>query len=120
MAKNIYPGTTLRPMQQIDFYLSGSVRVRTILLIQPSAATGQIGDVHLEATMAGSDVLNAISTPGGNLTVFQAGVLAYQYAQSEAQRLRVQVNRVEVQGQEFIEVADVVAIIGNVVPVTVV
>jgi hypothetical protein len=120
MVNNVYPGTTHRPTQQIDFYLSGNVRVRAVLSIQPSAIAGQIGDVHLQATEAGSDLLNTIPTPGENLSVFEAGTRAYQYVQSEAQRRRLQLDRVTLEGQEFLEVADVLAIIGRVVPVTVV
>lgn len=70
--------------------------------------------------MAGSDMLNAIPTTDETLTVFEAGTLAYQYALSEMQCRGVQLDRVELEGEEFIEVADVLAIIGRDVPVTVV
>lgn len=115
MVNTVYPGTTQQPMQQIDFFLSGDVRVRANLSMRPSK-TGQVEDVLVEATMAGSDVLNAILS-SENLSVFQAGTLAYRYAQSEAQRLGVQFDRIELQGQEFLEVADVEALTGNVAPV---
>lgn len=120
MVNNIYPGTTFQPTQQIDFYLSGNTRVRTVLLIQPPSKNGQILDVHLHATLAGGVVLNPIPSSAGLLTVFQAGARAYQYVQSEAQRLQLQLERVEVSGEEFIEATDIKVIIGNIAPVTVI
>ncbi len=119
MVKNVYPETTMQPMQAIDFHLSKGGVVRTVLLICPSAVPSQISRVDVDVTMAGGFELNRLSTAVAYMSVLQAGVLVHQYVQSEAQRLQAQLVLVELEGQEFLEQSDVVAIIGNVAPVKV-
>jgi hypothetical protein len=119
MVKNVYPQTTLQPQQKIDFHLTTGEMVRTLLSISPSTVPSQISHVDVDATMAGSPVLNRLSNAGAYLSIMQAGVLAHQYVQGEANRLGAQLKLVELQGEEFLEQADVISIIGNVAPVNV-
>lgn len=104
-------------MQTLDFQLDNKQRVRTVLRPQPNTAGTQVAYVELDASFAGSDVLSRISSATENLSVIQAGVRAVQYAQSEAERLKTQISRAELDGEEFLEMADVVEITGNAFPV---
>lgn len=119
MAKNIYPITTLKPMQNFDFYLNNQQRIRTTLRPQPNSNKSQIDYVELDGHVPDLGSVR-ISSPGANLTVSQAGQLAFQFAQSQAQRLKTQINRAEIEGEEFLEVVDVNQITSNVLPVKVV
>ena len=120
MAKNKYLTTTPQPIQTLSFHLANKHRVRTILRSHPNSSGTQVAYVDVDGSIVGSAVLSRISSPGTNLTVFQAGVLAFQYAQSEAQRLKTHINGAELEGEEFLEMADVVQLTGKAFLVTVV
>ena len=73
-------------MQILDFRLANGARVRTVLKPQPDATRTQVAHVELDYTHAGSTLLMPVEFQGQPLTVFHAGVLAYQMAQHEARQ----------------------------------
>ena len=121
MAKIDYPNTTLQPLQTLDFQLANGKCVRTILKPTPNVTGTHVAHVDLEYTNAGGTSLYPIDNQGQTLTVFQAGVRAYQIAQDEAyQAGNIKIVKILLEGEEFLEQADVEQITGNAIPVTVV
>lgn len=122
MANNTYPDTTLQPLQILDFVLSNGKRVRAMLKPKLGPASGdQVAHVDLECTNAGYSQLSTFDSQGKNRTVMQAGELAYKFAQHEAKQAGgVQIVEILLEGEEFLEKADVERITGNTIPVTVV
>ncbi|WP_257829838.1 hypothetical protein [Burkholderia glumae] len=119
MAKTAYPSTGQQPMQILDFRLGNGARVRTVLKPQPDASRTQVAHVDLDHTNAGGTWLLPVESQGPPRTVFQAGVLAYQIAQHEAQQAGgISIVEAQLEGEEFLEVADVEQITGNSMPVT--
>ncbi|WP_186251054.1 hypothetical protein [Burkholderia gladioli] len=119
MAKTAYPSTDKQPMQTLDFRLANGAIVRTVLKPQPDASRTQVAHVDLDYTNAGSAWLIPVARQAQPLTVFQAGVLAYQIAQHEAQQAGgICIDEAKLEGEEFLEVADVEQITGNSMPVT--
>ncbi|OUL86130.1 hypothetical protein [Paraburkholderia hospita] len=119
MAKSAYPSTGQQPVQTLDFRLANGARVRTVLKPQPDASGMQVAHVDLDYTNAGSTWLMPIASQGQPRSVFQAGVLAYQIAQHEAQQAGgIGIDEAQLEGEEFLEVADVEQITGNSMPVT--
>ncbi|MFM0616200.1 hypothetical protein PQR37_19225 [Paraburkholderia nemoris] len=75
--------------------------------------------VDLDYTNAGSTLRIPIASDGQPRSVIQAGVLAYQIAQHEAQRAcGIKIEEAQLEGEEFLERADVEQITGNSMPVT--
>lgn len=123
MAKNAYPNTTHQPLQTLDFRLANGmrVRVRTMLKPKPDLTRTQVSHVDLDHTNAGCTLLYPIGAQAQTRTVIQAGVLAYQIAQREAHQAgNVKIVEVLLEGEEFLEKADVEEITGNTIPVTVI
>ncbi|CAD6563374.1 hypothetical protein ACFQ3P_43385 [Paraburkholderia sabiae] len=119
MAKTTYPSTRQQPVQILDFRLANGARVRTVLKPQPDASGRQVAHVDLDYTNAGSTWLMPVASQGQPRSVFQAGVLAYQIAQHEAQNAGgIGIDEAQLEGEEFLEVADVEQITGNSMPVT--
>ncbi|MBC8641614.1 hypothetical protein IAG25_32845 [Caballeronia sp. EK] len=118
MAKTNYPSTTLKPEQILDFNLQDGSRVRIVLQPKPDATGDKVAHVDLDCAQAGTSALTRVGNTGRPRTVFEAGVLAYQFAQKEAQRLGgVAIVGADLQGEEFLELADVQQIVGNSLPV---
>lgn len=85
------------------------------------ASGDQVAHVDLECTNAGYSQLSTFDSQGKNRTVMQAGELAYKFAQHEAKQAGgVQIVEILLEGEEFLEKADVERITGNTIPVTVV
>lgn len=121
MAKNAYPNTAQQPLQTMDFRLANNKRVRTMLKPKPNPTRTQVAHVELDHTNAGSTLLYPVGNADQARTVIQAGVLAYQIAQHEAQQAgNIKIVEVLLEGEEFLEKADVEQITGNTIPVTVV
>ncbi|WP_439673235.1 hypothetical protein AEMCBJ_34280 (plasmid) [Cupriavidus necator] len=117
MANNVYPDTALQPLQTIDFILANGLRVRTMLKPQPDANRVLVGDVELDCTNAGGTRLQPMGRDPLPRTVIQAGVLAYQYAQHEAEQHKTKIVEARLEGREFLDVPDVEDIVGRVFPV---
>lgn len=118
MVNNVYPSTILAPVQKVNFRFLNNERVSVVLLPQPNPANSQIHHVEVDASAADSLVLSRLSSPGSNLTLLQAGALALQYAQSEAQRRGTSIYGGELEGEEFLELSDVANLSGNAFPLT--
>ncbi|NIF40107.1 hypothetical protein F3J14_04165 [Burkholderia sp. Tr-862] len=118
MTKTTYPNTLLQPTQIIDFLLSNGTRVRAVLTPRPDASRTSVANVDLEYTNAGSAMLVPVPNQGQPRSVLQAGAQAYQIAQREAQRSGLNIDGVQLEGEEFLEVADVEQITANTIPVT--
>lgn len=112
MAKNSYPNDTLQPMQVVDFDLKNGLRVRAILLPQPDQTGSSIASVPLLCAQAGTYSLTPIGLQNPNQSVMEAAKQAWAYAQSEAQRVGTTVESARMQGEEFLEVADLNQITG--------
>lgn len=121
MANNIYPDTTLQPLQTLDFVLKNGLRVRTMLKPKPDASNrAKVGDVDLDCTNPGGTRLDPMEPGLEPRTVIQAGVLAYQYAQNEAEQAKSPIVEARLEGREFLDIADVEDIVGRAFPVTLV
>lgn len=120
MAKNKYPGTTLQPMQVLDFVLGENQRVRAVFLPQPDQTGTTVGHVALACIYADMD--EQVPMPKQTLpqSITQAAELAFAFAQAEAKRFHAAITSARLQGQEFLERQDVEQITGNAFPVTVV
>jgi hypothetical protein len=120
MTKNAYPDTTLQPLQMLDFRLGNGKLVRTVLKPQPDSTRTQVAHVDVEYTSAGSTLLTPVASQGQARTVFQAGAFAYQIAQHEAHQAGgITIEEAILEGEEFLEKADVEQITGNTMPVTI-
>jgi hypothetical protein len=118
MAKNTYPLTTLLPVQKLDFRLSNGMKVRTVLMPRPNAASTKIAHVEIDYAGPGSEIFNPIGHEGIPRTVLEAASLAYQIAQSQTCRGEgFSIVEVLLEGEEFVERADMEKILGTAIPV---
>lgn len=114
MANNDYPNVTLPPLQRLDFRLANGDLVRTMLKPFPDQERAKVSHVELEDVETGSSL-----SKGRTLTVIQAGSHAYEFAKSVAQRTDGgAIVEAMLEGQEFLEKADVEQITGNAIKVT--
>jgi hypothetical protein len=121
MANNTYPLTTLRPRQRLEFCLSNGKKVRTVLLPRPNNAGTRIAHVELDYSMPGSDIFNPIGHEGLPRTLIEAATLAYQIALSQSGKEdSVDIVEVLLEGEQFLERADLEAITGATIPVKVI
>lgn len=120
MAKNTYPLTTLRPRQQLEFRLSNGKKVITVLMPRPNTAGTKIAHVEVDYTAPGNEILHPVGHEGIPRTVLQAATLAYQVALSQGCKAAgVGIIEVLLEGEEFLERADMEAITCGAIPVTV-
>lgn len=119
MAKTAYPtGTTHKPAQTLDIMLANGLKVRGELIMVPNGAQTQVAHVDLKVTDAGQIMLHPVAHNGQPRSIIDAVTIVWQKAQHEANRLNTTTASAAIQGEEFAEVADVVAVSGNTVPVT--
>lgn len=118
MAKNNFPGTTLQPMQVLDFILGDNQRVRAVFLPQPDQTGMTVGHVALACVHAGCNQEVPMPQQTRPQSITQAAQLAYRFAQAEAHRVNTTIALANLQGDEFLEVADLEQITSNAFPVT--
>lgn len=118
MAKNTYPNTGQEPCQSVIFTFVNGLRMTATLFPQPDYSRTQVNNVEVDSTFAGETLQNRISKQNQKLTVFQAGELAFQAAESEAKRIGSLISEVSLEGQEFLEISDIQQISNNQLPVT--
>jgi len=120
MAKTQYPGTSLQPMQVLDFVLSGNQLVRAVFLPRPDQTGTTVGHVTLACIPAGMVEQVAMPSQPMPQSLEAAAELAFAFAQSEAARVNAKIVSARLQGQEFLEQADVEKITSGAVTVTLV
>lgn len=119
MAKNKFPTTVHEPIQSFYFKLSNSMRVHAMLTPRPDSSGTQVAHVELQCAAAGNDLLMGFTSSSGSWSVTQAAQEAFRYARHEGQRVSATIVAVELEGQEFLEVADIVQIVGPGIQVSV-
>ena len=117
MAKNNFPGTTLQPMQILDFILGDNQRVRAVFLPQPDQTGTTVGHVALACVHAGFNQEVPMPQQTRPQSITQAAQLAYRFAQSEAQRMNTNIASTILEGEEFLEVTDMEQITCRAFPV---
>lgn len=117
MAKYNFPSTTLQPMQVLDFILGDNQRVRAVLLPQPDQTGMMVGHVALACVPAGFNEEVPMPRQTRPQSITQAAQLAFEFAQAGAARMKTTIASANLQGEEFLEIADVEQITFNAFPV---
>ena len=119
MVKNAYPCTTHRPVQVLDFVLQNDMVVRAEFSPEPSVTQADVvGHVEIEVTMGDDSTQVPLPPQSRPQTMLVACGQAYQFAESQSNRIGSPIIEARLQGEEFLEVSDVVQITGNAFPVT--
>lgn len=119
MARNIYPLTTLRPLQHLDFLLENGQSVRIVLMPQPDTSGRHIAHVDMDYAAPGSTDFTAIGHEGQRRSVLQAAQLAWQIALGQAHKAgAARITAIRLQGEEFLEKTDMELLAGAQIPVT--
>lgn len=121
MAKNTYPNTGQEPCQSVNFTFVNGLKMTATLFPQPDYSRTKVNNVELFVTAAGVTLNSRMSKQNQNqkLTVYEAGELAFKCAESEATRIDSPISEVSLEGQEFLEISDILRISNNHLPVTV-
>jgi hypothetical protein len=120
MAKNAYPLTTLMPLQKVNFRLANGQSVRVLLMPQPDRSGTQIEHVEMDYAEAGSTLFVAVGHEGQRRSVTEAAEMAWQIALSQARRAGgTGIAEILLEGEEFLEKADIEKLTGPTIPVTI-
>lgn len=119
MANNTYPLTTMMPLQQVNFRLENGRSVNVQLMPQPDISGTKVGHVEIDYTEPDSPLFIAIGHEGQRRSLTQAAALAWQIGLSQADAGTTHITEVRLQGEEFLERADIEKLAGPAIPVTI-
>ncbi|WP_434032694.1 hypothetical protein [Cupriavidus sp. a3] len=115
MANNTYPSDARKPVQTLTFLYKGGGIIYFYLHPQPDAQHERVATVEVTYEMPGWPTV--IETPSEQRSVMEAGVLAFNQAQTEGQVNGKTIQEVWLDGNEFLTKADLEDITGRAFPV---
>jgi len=117
MSNDIYPSTTLPPVQPIRFMLSDGRHFESVLRPLPDQSGEHIGSVKFELSLTGTD----FGTPmiyGGGKTMLEAAEASFrEVARITTSMGGIQIVEIRHEGREFLDTEDLEAIFGTAIPI---